>query len=293
MTQLSAFTWGVFPYICLAVMIVGTLYRYQSDQLRWGSKSSELLEKKLLTVGSMLFHVGIFFVLAGHVAGLLVPVEFYNAIGISSEVYHGAAIVLGGLSGLVALAGISILLYRRIANARVRMNSGFSDYVSDGLLWLVIALGLAFTLGYSIVHGPYEYRATVGPWIRSVLSLQPDTALMAGVPLLLQVHIALAFMLFGISPFTRLIHIYSIPIGYLRRAPLVYRARYGYGHGYATTAQRPASLRTSPRPQPQPQPIPAPAEEPTVPEPAGRFERVLRESLDPVAGSGSGRYSRR
>ncbi len=292
MTQLSAFTWGVFPYICLAVMIVGTLYRYQSNQLRWGSKSSELLEKKLLTVGSMLFHVGILFVFGGHVAGLLVPVEFYNAIGVSSELYHGAAIVLGGLSGLVALAGISILLYRRIANARVRMNSDISDYVSDGLLWLVILLGLAFTLGYSIVHGPYEYRATVGPWIRSVLTLQPDIALMAGVPLLLQVHIALAFLLFGISPFTRLIHIYSMPIGYLTRAPLLYRARYGYSYGHAATT-RPATRHARPRTQPQPFPVPAPAEEPTVPEPASRFERALRESLDPVAGSGSGGYGRR
>lgn len=284
MTRLSAFTWGIFPYICLVVMIVGAFYRYQTGQLSWGSKSSELLEKKLLTVGSMLFHVGIFFVFAGHVAGLLVPVEFYNAIGVSSELYHGAAIVLGGLSGLVALAGISILLYRRIANARVRMNTDFSDYVADGLLWLVIFLGLAFTLGYSIVYGPYEYRATVGPWIRSVLTLQPDIALMAGVPLLLQVHIALAFMLFGISPFTRLIHIYSIPIGYLRRAPLLYRARYGYGYGHAPTTQRPAIPHT--RPQPRPQPVPAPAEEPSVPEPASHFERAPRELLDPVAGSG-------
>ena len=66
MRQVTAFTWGVFPYICLAIMLVGTLYRYQSDQLGWGSKSSELLEKKLLTVGSMLFHVGILFVLGGH-----------------------------------------------------------------------------------------------------------------------------------------------------------------------------------------------------------------------------------
>ncbi len=290
MTQLSAFTWGVFPYMCLAVMIVGTLYRYQSDQLRWGSKSSELLEKKLLSLGSMLFHIGIFFVFAGHVAGLLVPVEFYNAIGISSELYHGAAIVLGGLSGLVALVGISILLYRRIANARVRMNSDFSDYVSDGLLWLVMVLGLAFTLGYSIVHGPYEYRATVGPWIRGMLTLQPDTTLMAGVPVLLQVHIALAFVLFGISPFTRLIHVYSIPFGYLTRAPLLYRARYGYGYGeygHAVATRRPAI------PGVRPQPLPVPAEEPEVPEPASRFEHALRESLDLVAGTGFGSRGRR
>lgn len=285
MTQLSAFTWGIFPYICLAVMMVGTFYRYQTDQLHWGSKSSELLEKKLLTIGSMLFHIGILFVFGGHVAGLLVPMQFYTALGISPELYHGGAIVLGGLSGLVALVGISILLYRRIANRRVRVNSDFSDYLSDGLLWIVIFLGLAFTLGYSLMNGPYEYRATVGPWIRSVLTLQPSIALMAGVPLLLQVHIALAFFLFGISPFTRLIHVYSMPIGYLTRAPLLYRARYGYGYG--TGYQGAASGHAHHQPQPVPhvsrRPIPAlEEEEPRVPEPAGRFERAVRESLDPV-----------
>ena len=290
MTQVASFTWGVFPYICLVVMVVGALYRYQTDQLRWTSKSSELLEKKMLTVGSMLFHVGIFFVLGGHIAGLLVPEEFYNTLGISSELYHGGAMVLGGASGLVALAGISILLYRRIVNPRVRMNSDFSDYVSDGFLWVVIFLGLAFTLGYSLINGPYEYRATVGPWIRSVLTLHPEVSLMAGVPILLQVHIALAFALFGISPFTRLVHIYSIPFAYMTRAPLLYRARYGYG--YAATTRRPAPAPTHPRalPQPRPTPVREPEKEPSQSEPAGQRERALREASEPV---GSGNHSRR
>ncbi len=273
MAQLTSFIWGTFPYMCLVVMVVGTIYRYQSDQLRWGSKSSELLEKRLLTLGSMLFHIGILFVFMGHVAGLLVPVEFYNAIGISSELYHGAAIALGGLSGLFALVGISILLYRRIANARVRMNSDISDYVSDGLLWVVIFLGLAFTLGYSILHGSYEYRVTVGPWIRSVLMLHPDIALMAHVPVLLQVHIVLAFLLFGISPFTRLIHIYSFPIAYLTRAPLQYRARYGYGYGRErlATPRRPAGGHALPELPPIVTPTPEEEDIPeSAPEPARR-----------------------
>jgi nitrate reductase gamma subunit len=288
LTQLTTFTWGVFPYICLVVMIVGALYRYQSDQLRWTSKSSELLEKKLLTVGSMLFHVGILFVFGGHIAGLLVPEEFYNALGISSELYHTGAIVLGGLSGLVALAGISILLYRRIANPRIRMNSAISDYLSDGFLWVVIFLGLAFTLGYSLIQGPYEYRETVGPWIRSVLALHPNVALMAGVPVLLQVHIALAFALFGISPFTRLVHIYSIPFGYLTRAPLLYRTRFGYG--YAAANRRPTPEPTRPRTLPQPWPVPEPEEAPSRSESAGHREYTLRDTSEPV---GASNHSRR
>ena len=267
MTPLASFTWGVFPYICLTVMVVGTIYRYQSDQLGWGSKSSEMLEKKLLTRGSMLFHIGIFFVLGGHIAGLLVPMQVYTVLGISPELYHLVAQVAGGAAGLMAFAGISILLYRRIVNARVRRNSDLSDYVSDGLLWIVILLGLAVTLGYSTLYGPYEYRATVGPWIRSVLTLQPDVALMAGVPLILQVHIALAFLLFGISPFTRLIHMYSFPIGYLTRAPIQYRARYGFGYDYEPVAAPRRRVGWGALPH---LPLtPEPGEEQPVPEPVG------------------------
>lgn len=145
---LTELTWGVFPYICLTVMIVGTLCRYQTDQLRWTSKSSESLEKKLLIIGSVSFHIGILFVFIGHILGLLIPIQVYNAIGVSSEVYHGAAIILDGLTGLIALIGISILLYRRIAVECVRMDSDPSDFIVGGLLWIVMLTGLAFTLVY-------------------------------------------------------------------------------------------------------------------------------------------------
>lgn len=228
MSAPSVFFWGVFPYVCLLIMIVGTVYRYNSNQLSWTSKSSELLERRLLITGSILFHIGILFVLGGHIMGLLVPMQWYTALGISSEVYHLGAIILGGFSGLMAFAGISILLYRRIANRRVRMNSDFSDYLSDGLLWIIIFLGLCMTLGYNLIYGPYEYRATIGPWIRGIVTLHPDVTLMAGVPLLFQVHIIAAFCLFAVSPFTRLVHMYSIPLAYLTRAPIEYRARNGY-----------------------------------------------------------------
>jgi nitrate reductase gamma subunit len=225
MSALSVFLWGVFPYICLLLMVVSTIYRYHANQLSWTSKSSELLEKRLLSVGSTLFHWGIIFVLIGHVAGLLVPMWWYSAIGISPEMYHIGAEILGGFFGLLALAGISILLYRRIANQRVRLNSDISDYVTDGLLWLVILLGVMMTVGYDPIYGAFEYRATIGPWIRSVIAFQPNVALMASVPILLQVHIAAAFVLFAVSPFTRLVHLYSVPVAYLTRAPLQYRAR--------------------------------------------------------------------
>jgi nitrate reductase gamma subunit len=225
MSAFSVFLWSVFPYICLLIMLVGTIYRYHFNQLSWTSKSSELLEKRLLSIGSRLFHWGIVFVFLGHIAGLLFPLWLYSAIGISPEMYHIGAEVLGGFFGLMAFVGISILLYRRITNRRVRRNSDISDFVTDGLLWIVILLGLMMTIGYDPIYGAFEYRTTVGPWIRSIIALQPDVALMAHVPILLQIHIAAAFILFAVSPFTRLVHLYSVPIIYLTRAPLQYRAR--------------------------------------------------------------------
>lgn len=271
MTAWSQFLWGVYPYISLLVMIVGTLYRYDANQLSWTSKSSELLEKRLLTIGSMLFHVGILMVLVGHVFGLLIPMQVYTTLGISSEAYHVAAIIGGGAAGLMAFVGISILLYRRIANPRVRRTSDASDYVADGLLWVVVLLGLLVTLGYNLLNGPYEYRASVGPWIRSVVTLHPNIALMSSVPLIFQIHIAASFLLLAVSPFTRLIHAYSAPLAYLTRAPLQYRARYGFG------GATPAWLSKRPSP---PAPSTAPLSEAPVPEVSGG---VRTEEPEPAA----------
>lgn len=225
MSGWSLFLWSVFPYICLLILVVGTTYRYHSNQLSWTSKSSEILEKRLLTIGSTLFHWGLAFVFAGHVAGLLVPIQLYAVLGVSPELYHMGAEWMGGFFGLLALAGISVLLYRRITNRRVRLNSSVSDYVTDGMLWIVILLGLLVTIGYSSIYGAYEYRTTVGPWIRGILVFQPDATLMTQVPVLLQIHIVAAFVLLGVSPFTRLVHLYSAPLVFLARAPLQYRAR--------------------------------------------------------------------
>lgn len=220
--------WGVFPYICLGSIIFGSMYRYAYHPMSWTSKSSQLLEKRWLRIGNMLFHWGLLFVAIGHILGLLVPIQFYHWIGVSNEFYHLNAEIFGGLSGLVTLVGMSILLLRRIFNDRVRANSSPSDYVADALLWVVLALGEAMTTVWDGMNGAYEYRMTVGPWVRSLFSLQPDIHLMVHVPLLLQIHIVASFVLFGVAPFTRLIHMYSAPIFYITRAPLQYRSRVRY-----------------------------------------------------------------
>ncbi|MCL8209441.1 MAG: respiratory nitrate reductase subunit gamma [Actinomycetia bacterium] len=228
---MNEFLWGVVPYLSLAFLVGGTLHRYVSDPIGWGSRSSQLLERRWLKWGSLLFHWGILFVFVGHVLGLLVPVEVWRAIGVGEALYHLTADWVGGAAGAAAWAGLAVLLLRRALNRRVRLNSDvLMDWVALVLLFVVVSLGVAMTVGYNNVFGPYEYRTTVGPWIRSVLVLQPEPGLMARVPVLLQAHILAAWVLFAISPYTRLVHIWSLPLAYLRRAPIQYRSRTHYAH---------------------------------------------------------------
>lgn len=225
---MNQFWWVVFPYITVMLMIVGLFYRYMYGQKGWGSKSSEILERKWLKWGSLMFHYGILCVIVGHVMGLIVPISAYRALGVSTEFYHMNADIFGGLAGLVTTAGLVILLLRRIFNARVRRNSSSSDYVALTMLLIVVALGVLVTVGYNNIYGPYEYRTTVGPWFRGLITLHPNASLMTTVPLLLQIHIVASFVLFAVWPYTRLVHVFSVPVRYPLRAPMQYRSRVGY-----------------------------------------------------------------
>ncbi len=225
---MTQFWWVIYPYLALATMIVGSFYRYAHNPMSWGSRSSELLEKRWLKWGSQLFHWGILLVIVGHVMGLLVPLSAYQAMGISAPFYHENADILGAIAGLMTWVGLLILLLRRLGNVRVRRNSSVSDLVALGLLFIVVTTGDYLTIVRNNVMGPYEYRATVGPWVRGLFVLHPNAALMTHVPVIFQVHIILAFLLFAISPFTRLVHIWSLPLAHLRRAPVQYRDREQY-----------------------------------------------------------------
>ncbi len=225
---MAQFWWVVYPYLCLMIMIVGSLYRFTYRQIAWGSKSSQMLEQSSLKWGSRLFHWGIIFVFFGHVMGLIVPMWMYQALGITPEFYHFNAILVGGIVGILAWIGAAILLLRRSTNSRVRANSHFSDFLTLDVLLLVLTLGVAVTLIYDVFYERYEYRATIGPWFRQLLTLHPDASLMAHVPVIFQLHIIAAFLLFAISPFTRLVHIWSYPVRYVGRSPIQYRSRARY-----------------------------------------------------------------
>ncbi|CRK82223.1 respiratory nitrate reductase subunit gamma [Neobacillus massiliamazoniensis] len=219
------FLWVIFPYLMLTIFIVGHIYRYNVDQLSWTAKSSEFLEKKHLKWGSMLFHIGILFVFVGHVGGLLIPKSLMESLGVSESMYHAGAVYGGGLAGIITLLGILILLNRRLTNKRVRLTSDTSDLITVILIFLIILIGIYNTLIGNRLHPHFDYRETISPWFRGLLTFVPDPSLMKGVPLGFQLHILISFALIGIWPFTRLVHVWSVPLSYFKRRYIIYRKR--------------------------------------------------------------------
>src|SRR5262245_3051477 len=162
------FVWLVLPYVSLTVFAVGHWWRYKRDQFGWTSRSTQLLESKLLAWGSTMFHYGALAAIGGHVVGILVPASVTASIGVSEKNYHHLAGIAGGIAGLICLAGFGILTFRRTKIRRIRMTTSLSDVAVFVLLGVLIVLGEAVTLGYNVFGSGYDYRASVGPWFRPV-----------------------------------------------------------------------------------------------------------------------------
>ena len=224
---MSVFLWVIVPYVCLAVFVVGHFWRYRYDKFGWTTRSSQLYEVRLLRLGSPLFHFGMLGVVGGHVIGLLVPRSWTDAIGIGDHLYHVVAVAGGLVAGLMALAGMAILIYRRRTVGPVFSATTPMDKVMYAVLGLAIVFGMWNTVAGSVftIGGEYNYREGVSVWYRSFLAFQPDAELMAEAPLGFQLHALSAFALFALWPFTRLVHVFSAPVGYLNRPYIVYRSR--------------------------------------------------------------------
>ncbi|MFS0862910.1 respiratory nitrate reductase subunit gamma [Fredinandcohnia sp. 179-A 10B2 NHS] len=225
------FWWTIYPYICGTILVVATFYRFIFRGKTWTAPSTEIFEKKWLKVASPLFHYGIIFAFFGHVMGVLIPLEFYNAIGVDDHTYHFFAIVGGGFAGVMVVLGLIFFLIRKLAIEKIRVHSSFGDYFTVILLLLVAGLGTYMTIIYNTTVAAYEYRVSIGPWFRSLFTLNPQPGLMLGVPTLFKVHVVLSFLLFASIPFTKLVHMFSFPLRYPTRAPQQYRARDGYKSG--------------------------------------------------------------
>jgi nitrate reductase gamma subunit len=172
-----------------------------------------------------MFHIGVLFVLLGHIGGLLIPKSWTEAVGVSEHMYHLTAVFLGTVAGIFTLVGLAVLILRRRLVGPVFTATTRNDKAMYVVLAGTIVLGLIATARANVLGDGYDYRETVSPWFRSIFDLQPKAELMAGVPVDFKTHILVAFALFAFWPFTRLVHAFSAPVGYLTRPYVVYRSR--------------------------------------------------------------------
>jgi len=226
-TYAHHFLFAIYPYIAMAVFLLGSLARFERAQYTWKSDSSQLLKRGTLRWGSNLFHIGIIALFFTHLFGLLTPPALYHALGVSTEYKQMMAIVVGAALGLMCLAGLLLLIYRRISEPRIAATSKFSDWLTLVWILIVLALGLLSILT-SMQHKDGAVMLMLGEWAQRIATFRGGTAeIAAGVPLVYQVHMVLGMTLFLIFPFTRLVHVWSgfASVAYLGRAWQLVRSR--------------------------------------------------------------------
>ncbi|WP_369211809.1 respiratory nitrate reductase subunit gamma [Streptomyces flavofungini] len=216
--------WGALPYVAFVLLVAGTVWRYRYDKFGWTTRSSQVYESKLLNIASPMFHYGILFVLVGHLVGLFLPMSWTEKTGVSEHTYHLFSLYGGTAAGALLVLGILLLLYRRRTNTPVFRATTANDKLMYLVLFAAIVLGMAAKLTHASGDG-YNYRESIGPWARSLFTLQPDIDRMTGVPVLYEIHAVVGMVLFALIPFTRLVHMFSAPVQYLFRPYVVYRSK--------------------------------------------------------------------
>jgi nitrate reductase gamma subunit len=223
---LHDFLFNVYPYICLAVFLMGSLARFDRDQYTWKTDSSQMLRARQLRWGSNLFHFGILFLFFGHAIGLLTPRFFYETV-VSAQTKQMLAIGAGGIAGVVCFVGLSMLLHRRIFDPRIRLTSHRTDLAILIILWVQLSLGL-ITLPYSYGHREDAAAMLIlADWAQRIVTLRPDASALVALDWPYKVHIVLGLTIFLLFPFSRLVHVWSgfASIAYLFRPYQVVRSR--------------------------------------------------------------------
>lgn len=208
---------GIYPYIALAVLAIGSAIRYDREPYSWRSGSSQLLRRRQLMLGSLCLHLGVLVIFAGHFVGLLTPIRLFEAVGVSHGAKQMLAIIAGGVAGAFALFGVSLLLHRRLFDPRIRRTSSFGDVLILVLLWLQLVLGLATTL-VSLDHLDGEEMLKFMAWAQGIFAFRAGVSgYVLGAHPIFKAHLFLGLTILLIFPFTRLVHMLSAPIRYLWR----------------------------------------------------------------------------
>ncbi|KWT96795.1 MULTISPECIES: respiratory nitrate reductase subunit gamma [unclassified Variovorax] len=208
MKGVYGFLFQVYPYVCFMVFVLGSLIRFDQSQYSWKSDSSQMLRAGTLRWGSNLFHFGVLFLFFGHLVGLFTPHSVYG-IFMSAATKQMMAVVAGGIAGAVCFAGLSLLLYRRVFDPRIRLTSHPTDIAVLVVLWVQLVLGLV-TLPYSVQHADGSVMLILADWAQRIVTLRPvDATALAALAWPYQVHIVLGMTIFLLFPFSRLVHVWS------------------------------------------------------------------------------------
>ena len=224
MNYLDQFAFQLYPYISMAVFLIGSWARFDRAMYTWRTGSSQLLSRRGMRLGSNLFHVGILVVLGGHLVGLLTPHAVYSVV-ISAPHKQLLAMIVGGIFGLMYLAGLGILLVRRLTNPRVRATGTVGDTLILILLLIQLLLGL-YTIVISTHHMDGSVMILLSDWAQHIVTFRWGAAnFVMSVHWVYKAHLFLGMTLFLVAPFTRLVHVWSIPVSYLWRPYQVVRRR--------------------------------------------------------------------
>ncbi|MDP3875520.1 MAG: respiratory nitrate reductase subunit gamma [Methylobacter sp.] len=225
MDYLNTLLFGYYPYVAISVFFIGSLARYDRDQYTWRTGSSQFLRADELRLGSNLFHIGILLLFVGHFVGLLTPPAVYHALGLSTSAKQILAVVAGGVFGGVCLKGIIILIRRRLTDARIRATSSRMDIFILLLIGVQLALGL-LTLPISLYHYDGANMLLLGEWAQRIVTFRSGAAdQVSEMGIIFKLHLFLGQTLFLVFPFSRLVHVWSVPLGYVTRPYQVVRRR--------------------------------------------------------------------
>lgn len=225
LSNLNNTLFGVYPYVAIMVMLVGSWIRFDREPYTWKADSSQMLSNKGFRIASNLFHVGVIFILMGHFVGLLTPEWLYHHV-ISSADKQMVAMVSGGFFGILCLIGLLMLIKRRLTDPRVRASSKFSDIFILLMLLMQLVLGL-ITIVISMDHLDGSVMIMLGNWAQNIVTFQSAAAAAAIEPVhvIYKLHVFVGLSMIFVFPFTRLVHIISVPVWYFGRRYQVVRER--------------------------------------------------------------------
>ena len=218
MEYFNTLFFGIYPYAALLICLVASIIRYDRDQYTWKTGSSQLLRKDGMRKYSNMFHVGVIFILLGHIVGLLTPASIYHHF-ISSEAKQMVAMGMGGIFGTICFIGLTGLLKRRLTDPRIRVISTTSDIMILIMLYVQLILGMISIL-FSAQHlDDATTMINLATWAQSIVTFQPMQAAdaIANVGLIYKLHVFLGMTIILVFPFSRLVHIASVPVKYFAR----------------------------------------------------------------------------